>query len=196
VASNDARISAKDGALMIDSLGLIAGVLLVVTLMVVATKGWMGSRQLPDPAFGPSEGEVTEPCPKEFVSRVFSRGDWEFVQGLKSHGIERLFEHERKKVALVWVRQTSALVRKAVREHAYAARQSKNLEFLREVNILSQFLILILSCRVLSIAIHIAGPVRLSGLAQFAQRLSQQVDTLQGALQAGVLASANGTRAM
>ncbi len=155
---------------MIDFLGLIAGVLLVVTLMAVATKGWMGVRQLPDPALGPSEGEVTEPCPKKFVSRVFCRADWEFVHGLKSPGVERLFAHERKKVALVWVRQTSALI-------------------------LAQFLMLILSCRILSSAIHIAGPVRLSGLAQFAQKLSQQVTRLQGSLQAGVLANANGTRA-
>ena len=109
--------------------------------------------------------------------------------------MERLFEQERKKVALIWVRQTSALIRKAVREHADAARQSKSLDFLGEINILAQFLILILSCRVLSIAIHIAGPVRLSGLAQFAHRLSQQVDRLQESLQAGVLASATGTRA-
>ena len=194
MARSDAGLSAKDGALMIDLLGLIAGVLLVVILMVVATKGWMGVRRLPDPALGPGDGEVTEPCPKEFVSRVFSRGDWEFVRGLKSHGIERLFEQERKKVALVWVRQTSALVRKAVSEHADAARRSKNLEFLREINILAQFLTLILSCRILSVAIHTAGPVRLSGLAQFAQRLSQQVNKLQGSLQAGVLANANGTR--
>src|SRR5258706_8108806 len=44
-------------------------------------------------------------------------------------------------------------------------------------------------------AIHIAGPVRLSTLAQFAQRLSQQVDRLQESLHAGVLAGASGTRA-
>jgi hypothetical protein len=109
--------------------------------------------------------------------------------------MERLFEQERKKVALVWVRQTSALVRNSIREHARAARQSKNLDFLAEINILAQFLILILSCRILSIAIHIAGPVRLSALAQFAKRLSQQVDRLQESLHTGVLAGASGTRA-
>jgi len=94
-----------------------------------------------------------------------------------------------------WVRLTSALVRNAIREHARAARQSKNLDFLGEINILAQFLILILSCRVLSIAIHIAGPVRLSGLAQFGAETVQQVDRLQESLHAGVLAGASGTRA-
>ena len=114
---------------------------------------------------------------------------------LKNRGVERLFEHERKKVALVWIRQTSALIRKAVGEHAFAARQSKNLDFLKEVNILAQFLMLITSCWVLAIAIQTAGPVWLSGLANYAQRLSQQVNNLQGAFQAGVPANANETRA-
>jgi hypothetical protein len=179
---------------MID-LGLLVGVFLLLILMVVATKGWMGARQLQEPPMGPNEGELTEPCPKEFVSMVFSRGDWEFVHGLQSRGVERLFEQERKKVALVWVRQTSVLVRKAVSEHAFAARQSKNLDFLREINILAQFLILITSCWVLTIAIQTAGPVRLSGLANYAQRLSQRVNNLRGSFQAGVLANAGGTRA-
>ena len=181
---------------MIGSLGLFLGVFLLLILMAVATKGWMGARQLQEPPTGPIEGEVTEPCPKEFVSMVFSRSDWEFVHGLKSREVERLFEQERKKVALVWIRQTSALVRKAVSEHAFAARQSKNLDFLKEINILAQFLILITSCWILTIAIQTAGPVWLSGLANYAQRLSQQVSNLQGAFQAGVLANANEKGAM
>jgi hypothetical protein len=180
---------------MINFLGLVVGVLLLVILMIVASKGWMGSGQLPDSPFELSEGELLEPCPREFVSMVFSRNDWEFVQALKSRIVERLFEQERKKVALVWVRQTSGLVRKAISEHASAARRSNNLDFLRELSILAQFLILILSCQALSIAIHTAGPMRLSGLAQFAQSLSQQANKLQGSFRAGVLADADGTRA-
>jgi hypothetical protein len=193
MATRDARLFAKGGALMINLLGLLVGVLLLGVLMVVATKGWMGSRQSQDPALEPSEGGLPEPCPKELVSIVFSRADREFVLGLKSRTVERLFEQERKKVALVWLRQTSALVRRAISEHAGAARLSKNLDFLKEITILAQFLTLIISCQILSIAIHTAGPVRLSGLAHFAQSLSLQVNKLQGSFQAGVLANVNGT---
>jgi hypothetical protein len=180
---------------MIGSLGLLVGVFLLLLLMVLATKGWVGSRQLHDPPVGPDEGELPEPCPREFVSMVFSRGDWDFVHGLQSRSVERLFERERKMVALVWIRQTSAMVRKAVSEHAFAARQSKNLDFLKEVSILAQFLLLIASCWILTIAIHSAGPVWLSGLANYAQRVSQQVEGLQGSFQAGILATARETRA-
>jgi hypothetical protein len=180
---------------MIDSLGLLVGVSLLLILMVLATKGWVASRQLHDPPMGLDEGALPEPCPREFVSMVFSRADWDFVHGLQSRSVERLFELERKKVALVWIRQTSALVRKAVSEHAFAARQSKNLDFFREVNILAQFLLLITSCWILTIAIISAGPVWLSGLANYAQRVAQQVERLQGSFQAGVLGTAKGTSA-
>jgi hypothetical protein len=180
---------------VIEFLGLAAGVVLLLSLMAMATKGWLASRRLRDAGLARSEEDVAEPCPEEFVQRVFSRGDWEFVRGLGAGSIERLFKQERKKVALVWVRQTSATIRKVIRTHAEAARQSKNLEFSTEINILAQFLALIVVCGILSIAIQTAGPVRLSGLAHFAQRLSQQVTKLQESFQAGLLAKAGGAGA-
>src|SRR5690348_17571293 len=54
IATRDARLFAKGGALMINLLGLLVGVLLLGVLMVVATKGWMVSRQSQDPALEPS----------------------------------------------------------------------------------------------------------------------------------------------
>ena len=173
---------------MIGLWGLIAAIVLLLLLMAVATKGWMASRELQDTALA----DTAEPCPEEFVSRVFSRGDWEFVHGLKVTSIERLFERERKKVALIWVRQTSAMIRQVMHEHAAAARQSENLEFSTEINILAQFLTLMALCGILSLAVRIAGPLWLGGLAHFAQRLSQQVKNLQESFQAGVMAKAGG----
>jgi hypothetical protein len=180
---------------MIEFSGLAAGLVLLLVLMAVATKGWLASRHLQEPALPHSEQDAVEPCPVEFVYRVFSRGDWEYVRALKAGSIERLFEKERKKVALVWVRQTSATIGTVIRKHAEAARQSKNLEILTEINILAQFLTLKVVCGILSVAIQTAGPVRLSGLAHFAQRLSQQVTKLQESFQAGLLAKAGGAGA-
>jgi hypothetical protein len=177
---------------MIEGSGLAAGVVLLLSLMAMATKGWLASRDVQKPALTNGDQDAAEPCPEEFVYRVFSRGDWEFVRGLKAGNIERLFEQERKKVALVWVRQTSATIGKVIHKHAEAARQSKNLEFSTEINILAQFLTLKVVCGILFIAIQTAGPVRLSGLARFAQRLSQRVMTSQESFQAGLLAKAGG----
>jgi flagellar biosynthesis protein FlhB len=174
---------------MIEFASLVAGAVLLLLLTAAALKGWLASQPLiPGPAA--VEEDATALCPEELVNRVFSGADWEFVRGLRAAGIERLFERERKKVALVWVRQTSALIRRVINEHAQAARHSKNLEFSTEITIFAQFLMLMAVCGILSVAIQIAGPLWLGGLAHFAQRLSQRVSKLQETFQAGVLANA------
>ena len=169
---------------MIEFASAIAGLALLLLLAAAVLKGWLASNSL-GPGSAANEEDETEPCPEEFVNRVFSRGDWEFVRGLKASDIERLFERERKRVALVWVRQTSAMVRKIMREHARATRQSQNLEFSTEINIFAQFLTLMGVCGILSAAIQIAGPLSLGGLAHFAERLSRRLSELQESLQAG-----------
>ena len=70
-----------------------------------------------------------------------------------------------------------------MREHAEAARQSENLEFSTEINILGQFLILMVVCGILSVAIEVAGPLFLGGLARLAQSLSQRVAKVHESLQ-------------
>jgi hypothetical protein len=173
---------------MMEFASVIAGAVLLLLLTAAALKGWLASRPL---ISGPAgEEDTTEPCPEELVNRVFSRTDWDFVHGLRAGGIERLFEQERKKVALVWVRQTSRMVRKVMDEHAQAARQSKNLKISTEIDIFGQFLMLMAVCAILSAAIQLAGPLRLGGLAYFAQRLSQRMSKLQETFRAGVLANA------
>jgi len=177
---------------MIELSSLIAGVVLRLRLMGRATKGWLAARRLGEPALETGEADVAQPCPDVFVSRVFSRGDWEFVHGLGTDDIQRLFKRERKNVALVWVRQISAMIKKAMREHAGVARQSKNLEFSTEIRIFAQFLTLMAVCGILSIAIQTAGPLSLAGLAHFVQRLSLRIVKVQGSFQPAPLVKSAG----
>ena len=178
---------------MIELSSLIAGVVLLLLLMGLATKGWLAARGLQEPGLEPGEADAAQPCPDVFVSRVFSRGDWEFVHGLRADEIERLFKRERKKVALVWVRQMSAMIKKTVREHASAARQSKNLEFTTEIRIFAQFMTLMALCGILSIAIQTAGPLSLAGLAHFVQRLSLRIVKVQGSFHPAPLVKSAGS---
>jgi hypothetical protein len=177
---------------MIEFSSLIAGVALLLVLMVLATKGWLVSRNLHEPPLARSEDDTTEPCPEEFVLRIFSRADWDFVREVRSGSIERLFERERRRVALVWVRQTSAMIRKVMRGHAEAARQSRNLDVSTEISILAQYVALMAICGILSVVIQIAGTLWIGGLAHFAQRLSLRVAKLQESFQADALAEVAG----
>jgi hypothetical protein len=180
---------------VIELWSLVAGVMLLLLLMAVAIKGWLDSLQFQERTRASRELDAMEPCPEEFVSRIFSPADREFVRGLKAGSIERLFEQERKRVAMVWVRQTSSIIRKVMREHAQAARQSENLEFSTEINILAQFLALMAVCGTLSMAVQITGPLWLGGLAHYAQRLSRQLTKLQESFQTGVLEKVGGAGA-
>jgi hypothetical protein len=175
---------------MMESSSLIAGTALLLLILLVATLRLLASRSLQEPPLARGEEDITEPCPDEFVSRIFSRDDWEFVRGIKCGSIERLFSRERKRVALAWVRQTSAMIRRVMRGHAEAARQSRNLEVSVELSILTQYVALMAVCAILSLAIQVAGPLWLGGLAQFAQRLSLRVAKAQESLQARSLAEA------
>src|SRR6266481_6414514 len=124
---------------MIGFASLMAGVVLLLLLVAFAAKGWLAARDSREARIAQDDNAGAEICSPEFVGQVFSRQDWEFIRGMRAPGLAALFQQERKRVALVWVRQTSAMIQRAMREHATAARQSHSLEFATEVSILSQF---------------------------------------------------------
>jgi hypothetical protein len=165
---------------------LLAGIALLLLLLAAAAKGWLTSRGLNEMSIFSEEDAMMEKCAEETVSNIFSRSDWEFVQSLKMGSIEKAFQRERKRVALIWVRQTSAMVQRVMQAHMKAARESTNLEVSTETKILGHFLLLMTVCGILSTAIQVGGPLWLSGLAHFADRQSRRVTQLQQAMQAAV----------
>lgn len=152
---------------------LIVGVLLLL-LLAVARKGWLASRDALELS-GSDDEPGQEACPAEFMRHIFSPVDWSYVRAMKSKEIEKLFRKERRSVALVWVRQTSSTIRRIMREHAAAARQSSNLEPVTELKIFLQFAALLATCGAIRLGIDLAGPMRIGGLARYAHNLAQQV---------------------
>jgi hypothetical protein len=112
--------------------------------------------------------------PPEFVARIFSSEDWEFVAGANSPWLKTLFRRERKLVALAWVQQTSASIRHIMREHTEAARASRDLHFATETKLVLLYAELMFLCGTLSLALQTAGPQRVRGLAIYADTLSQR----------------------
>jgi hypothetical protein len=153
---------------------LAVGVLLLLFLLAVGVKGWLASRDSAD--FLASYDEIgQEGCPPEFVGRIFSPVDWRYVRGMNSPDMEKLFRKERRTVALVWVRQTSLAIRRIMREHMAIARQSSNLEPATELKIFLQFAALLATCGAIRVGIDLAGPMRIGGMARYADHLAQQV---------------------
>ena len=168
---------------------LAVGVLLLLLLLAVGVKGWLASRDSAD--FLATDDEVgQEGCPPEFVGRIFSPVDWRYVRGMKSPGMEKLFRKERRTVALVWVRQTFLAIRRIMREHTAIARQSSNLEPATELKIFLQFAALLATCGAIRVGIDLAGPMRIGGLARYANNLAQRVTQAERTFEAATQQSA------
>ncbi len=165
---------------------LLIGGLLLLLLLLLGARGISAARGLATKSdLSPCDDAADfATCPQEFVPKIFSRVDWEFIAQTKSPKLARLFRRERKAVALFWVRQTSAAIQRVMKEHAVAVRESHDLEFTTEVKLVLRYGELMLLCGALFLAIESAGPLWLSGLALYADSLSRSISEAQQAFAA------------
>jgi hypothetical protein len=164
---------------------LIAFVLLAL-LLLVGIRGVSAARERSSRSDVPfsEDGSELSLCPPEFVSRIFSSDDSEFVSATRSPQLRQLFRRERKAVALLWVQQTSAAVQRIMDEHRQLARVSRNLEFVTEAKLLLLYAELMLICGALFAAIQSAGPLSLRRLAIYADAHSQRLAQVQQSFKA------------
>ncbi len=113
--------------------------------------------------------------PPELVARIFSREDWELILQTHSPSLERLFLQERKRIALLWVRQTSNDIRQVMRNHTEAAKQAADIRFRTELSLLLMYIELLLMCETLLLLITTVGPPRLERIASYVHELSRQI---------------------
>ena len=107
------------------SLAILIFSTVMLSLALLATRGSSVRRELAFRTDFPNYDETTgDPslCPAEFAARIFSPADWTFVSGEKSPEVLRLFRHERRVVALVWVHQTMTAIQRVMREHTRTTR--------------------------------------------------------------------------
>jgi hypothetical protein len=167
------------------TLAILIGTIAVLSLALLATRGASVKRELAFrtdvPLYDEAMGDPSL-CPPEFAARIFSPADWTFVSGEKSPEVLRLFRHERRVVALVWVHQTKTAIHRIMREHNRASSQSHDLNVATEAKLWAHYLQLVGICNVLILAIQSAGPSRVGMLATHAATLSQSFADAQHAL--------------
>jgi hypothetical protein len=159
--------------------------LVMLLLALLATRGSSVKHELAFRTDLPLYDETTgDPalCPPEFAARIFSSADWTFVSGEKSPEVVRLFQHERRVVALVWVYQTKTAIHRIMREHTRITRQSHDLHLATEATLVFHYVQLMTICDLLILAIRSTGPSRVGSLATYAASLSQRFADAQHAL--------------
>jgi hypothetical protein len=113
--------------------------------------------------------------PPKLVCRIFSQDDWEFISRLGSAQLNRVYQTERTKVAMHWVRQTTRSLREVMDEHALTSRESPNLEVSGEMKLFFQYIELRVICGFLIIFLRLAGPNAVGNLATYASQISHRI---------------------
>jgi len=165
----------------------LAGAVVLLVLILVWIRADSKSRHLSavrDEWLPDQDGPV-EKCPPEFVSRIFSSQDLTYISELESPVLKRQFLRERKAVALLWVQQTRAAIRRIIEHHLEASRQSRDIEVAVEVRIFLQYAQLRFICAVLFFLIELAGPHRLQGMALRADKLTQRIGSVLSEFESG-----------
>lgn len=158
----------------------------LLLLLGVWRKAGVTAREVPPHAeLLPDDAEFpVERCPAEYVSKIFSRDDWEFVAAMSSPSLERFFLAERKSLALLWVQQTTVGIQKIMRQHAELSRSTADLDFATEIRLFARYAELRMICGLLVVCIEMAGPLWLRSLALHANKLSQRIAQAQEVFQA------------
>ena len=172
---------------MIGASSALIGAVVLLVLILAWIRADSTSRHLPSvlDAWLPDEGGAAEVCPPEFVSQIFSNRDLAFISRLESPELTRHFHRERSAVALLWVQQTTAAIRRIMSRHLEASRLSEDIEFVTEARIFLQYAQLRLICGGLFLLIGLAGPQRLHGMALRADRLTQRIGNVLGEFASG-----------
>jgi hypothetical protein len=170
---------------------LLIAVLLLSLIVLAWLRGLSAARELAsafDVVSPDDDGGQITPCPPELVLRIFSIEDWSLVSATNSTKLEKLFRRERRAVALLWVQQTSAAIRRIMREHMQVSRGASDLEFTTEVRLVVQYAQLMLICGILNVVIQLFGPLWLRGLAVYADSLFQHIVDIERTLKVAATA--------
>lgn len=159
---------------------IVAGLLLVLMLL---RAGREESEQR-------SGAESREGLPgAQIVRRIFCEEDREFISLMHSRRLQRVYQEERRRVALHWVRRISHEIGRIMCTHRLNSRQSQDLRVAAEAKLFMQYLWLRFLCGLLLFLIYLFGPHAIQHLAFYAGELYQQIG---GAL-AATGAAARGT---
>jgi len=172
---------------LIGTSSALIGAVVLLVLILVWIRADSASRHLPSVLDGwpPDQGDAIEECPPEFVSQIFSGQDLAFISRLGSPDLKRHFLRQRSAVALLWVQQSSAAIRRIMRRHLEASRLSEDIEFTTETRIFLQYAQLRLICGVLFLLIGLVGPQKLHGIALYVDGLTHRIGSVLREIESG-----------
>jgi len=94
------------------------------------------------------------------ADRIFSSQDWDFVRREASYELQREFQRERKRVALLWLKQTRREAARLMKFHRRTIRHNIDVNPSVEIRLAVNYLSFLFLCSVLQVLIRVRGPFR------------------------------------
>jgi ribosomal protein S18 len=159
---------------MIAFYGCIGVALLLFVLLFLLGSG--SAKDELDVAGGDSPDRREASCPAGVVKQIFSPQDLDFVARERSLRLQRFFVSERRRIAMRWIRRTSAELSRAIQLHVRSAREAEDLEAYTEAKVLFQYVQLRCVCGLLLLSAILVRPSLLQEIAVYASALSHRLD--------------------
>ncbi len=96
---------------------------------------------------------------KPFVDRIFSEQDWAFVSRETNRAVQRLFQTQRRRLAIVWLRQTRNQVVRLMTSYRAAVRQTSDVSAAVEMRVALDYMLFLLTYYVLLVSVWLRGPI-------------------------------------
>ena len=97
------------------------------------------------------------------ADRIFAQDDWDFVRRA-TPSLEQAFLQERKKIALLWLKDTRVCVRRIFRFYRIAVRSSAALQFWTELRIAGSYFAFLFMVSSVQSLIYLRGPFYSRGM--------------------------------
>ena len=153
--------------------------ILVVMLFWVAGRRSAESAGFIGRAQGDSEYQVRLPRP-DLLRRCLSEKDVAFAANLRSPAILRLLLHERRRLALEWLRSTRREASRLYRLHVLAVRHAEDLRPAAEAKLLIQVCLFLAVHEIMSVLVQFYGPFRTQAFLRSMGSLAEILSILSG----------------
>ena len=151
------------------------GLLLLWLLFIWISRGRSaGSVATHAPADGAKSLSQDLP-PAELIERILDPRDLDFVDKESTGETVRLFERERRALALVWLRQTRRQVGELMSRHVAAVRQNRNLRPGLEIQLALHYATFLLGYRLTLALFYIQGPFQVRAFVNYVTSISTQL---------------------
>lgn len=168
------------------STGAIIAIGVVLLALIALVRARSAEKERPaSPGAGSQEFVVRLPQ-TNLLARCISLEDVAYVSGLRAPSLSHLLFRERRRLALLWLRQTRREAGRLYRLHLRTSGQAVDLQPVAELQLLFHFASFLIVYQILISVVWLYGPVRARAFVRsvraLADILASHVDRIAGAI--------------